>query len=81
MENIFNIVLIVLGIIQIIMIVKFFEITDDIKNIRYGFDMFIKGKHAENINETLTEKVIDENTANEKTKKILLNLLGRHGAF
>nr|DAP76016.1 MAG TPA: hypothetical protein [Caudoviricetes sp.] len=46
MNTIFNISIIILGIIQIIMIIKFFEIADDIKNIRRGFDKLIREKQV-----------------------------------
>lgn len=81
MGNIFNIVLIVLGVIQIIMIVKFFEIADDIKNIRRSFDLFLKGKQVEKTDETLTEKAIVGKVSDKKIKKTRLNLLGNHGLF
>lgn len=60
--NLFSMALIVLGVIQIIMIIKFFEIADDIRSIRRGFFSFLQDK------ETSTEKK-SSNTDEINTQK------------
>lgn len=79
MNTIFNISIIILGIIQIIMIIKFFEIADDIKNIRRGFDKLIREKQ---VNTEDTVPILEDTKEKHHMQKILetrLNLLGNRG--
>lgn len=63
---IFNIAIIVLGIIQIIMIIKFFEIAEDIKSIRRGFDTLTKRKGMNTPNISSTPEIQKESISEKK---------------
>lgn len=65
--NLFTLSLIVLGVIQIIMIVKFFEIANDISSIRRGFFDFIKRKEN-NIENASLDLNLETNTQDIKRK-------------
>lgn len=69
MNTIFNISIIILGIIQIIMIIKFFEIADDIKNIRRGFDKLIREKQVNTEDTVPILEDTKEKTSHAKDKE------------